>query len=96
LLNYFIPTTKLISKTRVGSKIKKVYDKKALTPCQRLLASAELSGQTKRDLLGRRGAYNPVELQQQAHNAVAALMALKKTKELEGTASLATAALREI
>ena len=96
LLNYFIPTTKLISKTRVGSKIKKVYDKKALTPCQRLLASAELSGQTKRDLLGRRGLYNPVELQQQVHDAVAALMALKKTRELEGVESLTATALRKI
>jgi len=96
LLNLFIPTIKLISKTRVGSRIKKVYDKKALTPYQRLLASPELSEQVKEELIRRHGLYNPVALQQEVHDAVDALMSMKKTRELEGTASLAATALREI
>jgi len=96
LLNYFIPTTKLISKTRVGSRIKKVYDKKALTPYQRLLASPELSEQVKEELIRRHGSYNPVALQQEVHDAVDALMSMKKTRELEGVESLAATALRKI
>ena len=96
LLNYFIPTIKLISKTRVGSKINKVYDKKALTPYQRLLASPDLSEEAKRVLIRKHGQYNPVTLQQQVHDAVATLMSLTKPKELEGVESLAATALREI
>jgi len=96
LLNYFIPTIKLISKTRVGSRIKKVYDKKALTPYQRLLASPELSEEVKKELIRRHGLYNPVALQQEVHDAVDALMSMKKTRELEGVESLAATALREI
>jgi hypothetical protein len=38
LLNFFMPTVKLVSKTR----IKKVYDKKVVSPYQRLMASPDL------------------------------------------------------
>jgi len=38
LLNYFTPTMKLITKTRIGGKIKKVYDSPQ-TPYQRLMKS---------------------------------------------------------
>jgi len=96
LLNFFMPTIKLISKTRVGSRIKKVYDKKALTPYQRLLASPELSEEVKEELIRRHGLCNPVTLQQEVHDAVDALMSMKKTRELEGVESLATTALQEI
>ena len=96
LLNYFMPTIKLISTTRVGSRIKKVYDKKALTPYQRLLASPELSEEVKGELIRRHGLYNPVTLQQEVHDAVDALMSMKKTRELEGVESLAATALQEI
>jgi hypothetical protein len=34
LLNYFLPTVKLIDKQRVGSKVRKVYDQ-PMSPCQR-------------------------------------------------------------
>ena len=35
--NYFQPSQKLVSKQRIGSKVKKKYDL-AQTPCQRLLS----------------------------------------------------------
>jgi hypothetical protein len=38
LLNYFLPTVKLIDKTRVGAKVRKVYDQPR-NPYQRLLTS---------------------------------------------------------
>ena len=96
LLNYFMPTLKLISKTRVGSKIKKVYDTKVLSPCQRLLASPDLDGEAKAELVRRYGLYNPVALQREVHDAVDALMALRKTQKLEEVKSLAASALRAV
>ena len=94
LLNYFMPTLKLISKTRVGSKIKRVYDKKILSPYQRLLLSADVSDQAKQELARRHGLYNPVVLQREVHDAVDALMSLKKAQKLEGVNSLANSALQ--
>jgi hypothetical protein len=96
LLNYFMPTQKLLSKTRVGSKIQKVYDTKILSPYQRLLASADLSCEAKAELVRRHGLYNPVELQREVHYAVDTLMSLNKAKELEGVKSLAASALQAI
>ena len=96
LLNYFMPTQKLLSKTRVGSKIKKVYDKKVLSPYQRLLASPDLSAEIKTELTKRYGQYNPVKLQQEVHKAVDALMFLVRARKLEETESLANSALQAI
>jgi hypothetical protein len=96
LLNFFIPTLKLISKTRVGSKIKKVYDKNIVSPYQRLLASPDLSDEVKAELTRRLGLYNPVKLQQEVHKAVDALVTLNRSRNLEGVESLAVSALQAI
>jgi len=96
LLNYFMPTQKLLSKTRVGSKIKKVYDKKTLSPYQRLLASPDLSAEVKGELIRRYGLYNPVVLQRQVHDAVNVLMSLKRAHKLEELKSLSDSALQAI
>lgn len=47
--NFFQPTTKLVSKTRHGAKVHKIYDI-AQTPCQRLLRSGILTQEKKREL----------------------------------------------
>ena len=91
-----MPTLKLLSKTRVGPKIKKVYDKNVLSPYQRLLASPDLDDKFKAELTKRYKRYNPVRLQQEVHKAVDVLMALNKTPELERVKSLAASALQEI
>jgi hypothetical protein len=96
LLNYFIPTQKLLSKYRVGSKIKKVYDKNIQSPYLRLLASQDLSCEAKAELTRRFEQYDPVKLQQEVHDAVAALTKLNKTKELQGVQALAIAALQAV
>ncbi|MDR2729824.1 MAG: hypothetical protein LBB81_02880 [Treponema sp.] len=62
LLNFFIPALKLISKTRVGTKIKKAYDKKVISPYMRLMASPDLCGEAKAELAGRMKRYDPVKL----------------------------------
>jgi hypothetical protein len=94
LLNFFIPTLKLISKTRVGSTVKKVYDKNVLSPYQRLMACADISDTVKTELTERLRMYDPVTLQQEVNRAVAALMSLTKTENLDRVQSLAIAALQ--
>jgi hypothetical protein len=47
--NYFQPSQKLLSKERIGARVKKKYDV-AQTPCQRLLSRPEIPKQT-RDVL---------------------------------------------
>jgi hypothetical protein len=96
LLNYFIPTQKLLSKTRVGAKVKKVYANKIQSPYQRLLASPDLSNEAKVELTRRFEQYNPVKLQKEVHDAVAALMKLNRKKELLQVQALALAALKVV
>jgi hypothetical protein len=91
LLNYFLPTVKLIDKTRVGAKVRKVYDRHRC-PYQRLLASPDLSDEARAKLKRRYESYNPVLLQQGVHQAVAALMEQNRRKALMRQQSLATAA----
>ena len=74
LLNFFMPSQKLKSKTRVGSKEIKVYDK-PLSPFHRLIESAELSQHIKDSLSTQIALYNPVMLQ---HNVNKAILRLRR------------------
>jgi len=60
-VNYFQPVMKLISKTRHGARVHKVYDK-AQTPYQRLLSSGILPEAKKRQLAAIYNGLNPVLL----------------------------------
>jgi hypothetical protein len=62
LVNYFLPSVKLISKERHGSKIKKIYDKPR-TPFQRLFESKDISDEKKLELLRIFNKIDPFELQ---------------------------------
>jgi hypothetical protein len=72
LLNFFMPTMKLESKVKVGSKEVKKYDAPR-SPCQRLLESEALSSGVKTELRRLCGLYNPVQLQDNVNKAVLAL-----------------------
>ncbi len=61
-LNYFLPSVKLISKERQGSKIKKKYDK-AKTPFLRLFESKEINDDKKLELLRILNKLDPFKLQ---------------------------------
>jgi len=63
-INFFQPTMKLVSKTRFGSKVHKVYDT-AQTPYQRLLRSGILSKTKKSELAATYDGLNPVQLRAQ-------------------------------
>jgi hypothetical protein len=93
LINFFIPSEKLISKTRVGSKIRKVYDKQILSPYQRLLACPGVSDEAKARLVKRSGIYNPVVLQREVHDAVDVLTSLKRVSDLDEPVPLAALVL---
>ncbi|MEN9724396.1 MAG: hypothetical protein RJB38_2382 [Pseudomonadota bacterium] len=62
LQNFFLPTQKLLRKTRVGAQIRKEYDR-AETPYQRLIKSNALSEERKQALRARKAQLNPFELQ---------------------------------
>ena len=63
-LNFFMPTFKLIRKERVGSKIKKTYEKPR-TPYERLLASEAVGAEQTVKLREQYEALDPFELKEQ-------------------------------
>jgi hypothetical protein len=69
LLNFFMPTQKLKSKTRIGSKEIKVYDEPQ-SPFQRLTENTGLPQEYKDMLKAQCALYNPVELQQNVSKAI--------------------------
>ena len=64
LVNFFYPSQKLISKTRRGARVRRVYDAPQ-TPCQRVLAAAEVSPAIKQRLRRQFETLNPVALQRE-------------------------------
>jgi hypothetical protein len=67
-----MPTMKLESKVKIGSKEIKKYDEPR-SLYQRLLESEALSPEVKAELTRLCGLYNPVQLQQNANKAILAL-----------------------
>jgi Integrase core domain len=74
-VNYFQPSMKLRSKTRVGAKVKKSYHKPA-TPCERLLAHASVGEAVKQALRSESGRLDPLDLLHRSRESQAALAAL--------------------
>ena len=67
LQNFFMPSQKLLRKTRVGARIKKEYEP-AMTPYQRLMNSSSLTEQQKTALKERKSKLNPFILQKGLQN----------------------------
>ncbi len=63
-INFFLPVMKQISKTRIGSKVIKKYDKPK-TPYQRILESPYVSKDKKDALKRLYGKLNPAEIHRQ-------------------------------
>lgn len=70
--NFFQPSMKLLSKERLGSKVKKTYDD-AKTPYQRVLASPQVSEEVKDALRKQYLTLNPVALLRQIQQCQACL-----------------------
>jgi hypothetical protein len=69
LLNYFYPSQKLISKTRVGSKVRKIYDKPK-TPAMRLLENPTVPATVKQTIQTTLAHLDPVALSNQVDTLV--------------------------
>jgi hypothetical protein len=72
--NFFMPTVKLVSKTRIKSKIIKKYDTPK-TPCQRLLESSTVKEQSKIQLIATRSQLNPFTLKHQIQQKLQTVLA---------------------
>ena len=70
LHNYFMPQMKLVSKDRVGSKVKKKYDKPK-TPFQRIMESDAYPEDQKEQLRKIKATLNPIELQAELQKKLA-------------------------
>jgi len=73
--NFFIPSVKLISKERCGSKIVKKHDSPK-TPFQRMLLSKDISANVKRRLSFIFNSLNPFDLQLSIKNQIAKILTL--------------------
>jgi len=73
LLNFFIPSSKLLSKYRDGAHIKKLRDNPQ-TPVQRILASPHIPAATKQRLQQQLQQLNPYELSQQLARKIKAII----------------------
>ncbi len=74
-VNFFQPSLKLLSKERLGSKVKKTYDE-AKTPYQRVLVSEQVAEEVKERLRQEYLTLNPVVLLQQMQKRQAVLWKL--------------------
>jgi hypothetical protein len=74
-VNYVQPSMKLLSKTRQGDKVKKVYHKPA-TPCERLLAHASVAEAVKEALRSEQARLDPLDLLHRIRDGQVALAAL--------------------
>ena len=63
LQNFFIPSMKILRKTRIGAKIKKEYDQPR-TPYQRLMECPEITEEKKEEFRKLRASLNPFKLQE--------------------------------
>ena len=72
LVNYFLPSVKLVKKERIGAKIIKHHDK-PMTPCDRLLASPHISKRIKQQLRERRQSFNPFVLYKMINQKIRAI-----------------------
>lgn len=73
LMNYFYPSLKLISKTRMGAKVKKCYDSPK-TPFTRILAALDPDDPARKVLTDRAAQLDLIELKINLDTALDALM----------------------
>ena len=81
--NFFQPTMKLVSKTRHGAKVHKIYEI-AQTPYQRLLKAGTLSESKKAALATTYAGLNPVALLKQMNNNLEQLWRLAERPAAPG------------
>ncbi len=79
-VNFFQPVVKLVSKTRVGSKVTKKYDR-AKTPFRRVLESSDIDDKIKAKLRRRYDRLNPADLKRNITRLQDRLLKLNRLKQ---------------
>jgi len=79
LLNYFHASLKLERKERKNGRVKRVYAE-AQTPLARVLASAEVTPQTKRPLEQQKAGLNPFALKQEVARSLKEIASLRQVR----------------
>lgn len=77
--NFFQPTMKLIEKTRIGAKVKKIFDRPK-TPYQRLMDCPDITEAAKAKLKREHDSINPVALKRTVTKLVERLFKLNVNK----------------
>lgn len=80
LLNYFLPTMKLVSKARLGSKVVRNYGE-TMTPLSRVLACPEVSAATKARRRAEKRALNPFALKREVERRMKMIEAHRRRPE---------------
>lgn len=94
--NFFLPSMKLIEKTRQGGKVKKKYDDPK-TPYKRVLASEDMAEEIKAQLKQEYENLNPVSLKKTIYNLQNKLYKINKIKrELNEKEAIKTSAFEYI
>lgn len=88
LQNFFIPSMKLLRKSRIGARIKKEYDLPK-TPYQRLMECPQISEEQKAKLRERKARLNPFRLQEELERK---LQTFQEELRRQNTGRLAQAA----
>jgi hypothetical protein len=82
LYNYWMPSFRLVAKEKqADGRYRKVYEKEAKTPYERLMESPEVSEEYKAELRRRRAGQNPVELNRKLNEAVGVLLKINREKD---------------
>jgi transposase InsO family protein len=80
LVNWFLPSQKLLHKVRTGSHVTKVYDQ-AQTPCARMLARTDVSEETKQQLQSTRAELDLASLHHEILHCQEQLDAIAKRRQ---------------
>jgi hypothetical protein len=81
LYSSWYPSFRLIDKEKQGDgRCKKIHEKSPKTPCQRLLESAEVSEESKVELMRRKNGSDPVELNRRLNQAIEGLLKINGEK----------------
>jgi hypothetical protein len=79
LLNYFHASLKLERKERIEGRVKRIYGA-AQTPLTRVLASAEVTEQTKQRLQQHKARLNPFALKQAVDRSLKEIASLRRAR----------------
>jgi hypothetical protein len=74
-MNYFQPSVKLVERTRIGSRVRRIYDAPQ-TPLDRLVALKTLTQEHEQELLAHRSTINPFELAMKIEEQIHAILRL--------------------